>query len=1548
MNSCFRTFPAHARLVLLVLTVGTGWQIAEAPADTPAQVRPSPLTVKQKERIQQRDRYDVETARLRSEGKLDEAIVAASKMLAIERDVFGNFNEDVAGSLQQLAEMCARCGDFTAARKAEEEVQAIQTKLYGPADWRVVDARVALVRIQRLTGLNPPQCRELAEADDLLKQVVKLRSESKFREAIPLAERCVSIRKRLLGNSDPLYADALLWLGYLCKLNADYAKAKPIYRQAMEIRKQVLGEKHPDYATSLNNLAMLYCSMGDYAKAELLYRQAMEIRKQTLGKRHPDYAASVDNLVNLLTNAASRAEQHEDFVAAHRARNEALDLRNKQYGSSDWRTIDAQVAVTHLDRITRATPQQRKELAEADALLTQAVKLRSQKKSREAVALAERCAAIRKRLLGDADVIYADALAVWGLLENDVEDHAKAEPVLRQALDLRKSMLGENHPNYVTSLYNLAFAYAARQDYAMAEPLYRHALVIQRRHAGEKDRAYSLCLDNLIYVLTHLATQSEQGGDLSAARGRRQELVDLQTKQHGLADWRTTDARLALSHVDRLTRLTPAQRRELAEADNLLKQAAKLRSEKKSREAVALAERCAAIRKPLLGDSDAAYADALAWWGLLEQDLEDYTKAEPVLRQALDLRKSILGENHPDYVISLYNLAVAYAARQDYTKAEPMYRQAMKIQKQVAGESSIDYACSVDLLATLYHAMGDFTRAEPLYRQALEIRRQVLGEKHLDYADTLGRLAGLYHSTGDYVKAEPLYHQALEIRKQVSGEDSPLYASSLSELAGLCHSMGDYTQAKRLLCQALEIQKRSLGEKSPAYAKSLSFLAALYKEMKDYGKSEPLYHQAMEIFTQAGMERSAAYTTTLNNLALLYEAMGDCAKSESLYRQALEIERQVRGEKTLGYATELGNLAALYYFMENYAKAEPLYRQGLEIEKQVRGERNLSYATSLNNLALLYAIMKQPARGEPLSRRALAIARQNLDLTAAVQSERQQLAMTQMVRWHLDSYLYVTMAAKVPPEQVYREVLACKGVVWTRQQWTRRMRQDRAGTENPEAAKLYADLEQASRALANLTRSNTDSQHGDEHRRKLDALSEDVERLQRRLAAASQPYRQQVMQQNRTTADIQQALPPGAALVDFIEHGHCTPPKPGTRYWKPTRHLTAFVVRRDQPIQRADLGPADAIGETVEKWRSTYSADDAATLKRLLWKPLEPFLRDVKLVLVSPDGALARFPMAALPGKQPGSYQIEDLAIGVLPVPQLLPELVARDKVQRDSLPSMLLVGEVDYDAAPGQAELGWLAQAAPRTRGGQLMQWAPLRNTRQEIVSIRDSFDERFPDGRCKLLRKDQAVGAEVRSEINHYRYVHFATHGFFAPSETPSVPAAKSDSRRLLVEDTAIRQEIVDLHPGLLSGLVLAGANRPAKPGQDDGILTALEVAELDLSHVDLATLSACETGLGKSAAGEGLLGLQRAFQVAGAHSVVATLWTIRDDAGRQLMIDFYENLWAKKMSKVEALRAAQLEMLREGVKRGLDVSERPADQHHRLPPWYWAGFVLSGDWQ
>jgi CHAT domain-containing protein len=172
--------------------------------------------------------------------------------------------------------------------------------------------------------------------------------------------------------------------------------------------------------------------------------------------------------------------------------------------------------------------------------------------------------------------------------------------------------------------------------------------------------------------------------------------------------------------------------------------------------------------------------------------------------------------------------------------------------------------------------------------------------------------------------------------------------------------------------------------------------------------------------------------------------------------------------------------------------------------------------------------------------------------------------------------------------------------------------------------------------------------------------------------------------------------------------------------------------------------------------------------------------------------------------------------------------------------------------------------------------------------------------------------------------------------------------------------QDDISGFHPGLLSGIALAGANQKnALDGESDGILSAEEVATLSLDGVQLVTLSACETGLGKVAGGEGLLGLQRAFQVAGADTVLATLWKIPDQTTRRLMERYYQNLWLRGMGKFDALREAQLWILREGAAHETaesEVAQRAKDQikparnsaTQRVSPYYWAGFVLSGDWR
>ena len=909
-------------------------------------------------------------------------------------------------------------------------------------------------------------------------------------------------------------------------------------------------------------------------------------------------------------------------------------------------------------------------------------------------------------------------------------------------------------------------------------------------------------------------------------------------------------------------------------------------------------------------------------------------RAEPLCRQALEIRKKVLGENHPEYATSLNNLASLYCAQGDYARVEPLYRQALEIRKKVLGENHPDYAMSLDNLALLYRDQGDYARAEPLCRQALEIRKKVLGENHPDYAMSLDNLARLYHVQGDYARAEPLCRQALEIRKKVLGENHPDYATSLNNLASLYKAQGDYARAEPLFRQAIEIDKKVLGESHPNYN----------------------------------------YAASLNNLAGLYKAQGDYARAEPLYRQTSEIFKRVLGENHPGYATSLNNLALLYWAQGDYARAEPLCRQAIKIDKNVLGENHPMYALSLSNLALLYKTQGDYARAEPLYRQALEITRKLVDATAVVQSPRQQLAMQQSVRVYLDSYLDLAVTRGHSTQLAYRQMLAWKGMV------LRRDRQVRAAKQTPELTAAFSQLQKVATQLSRLAWATPNPKDEAGWQDKLARLSAEKDRLEAELSAQSSAYRQATQQV--TLEELQIALPKDTVLVDFLEYSHHTPSdtKAGRKVSREDR-LLAFVVRPDRPVEMINLGTVAPLQAAIDTWRTTFgmSAQGASAgklLRERIWAPIEAKLQGAKIVLISPDGVLGRLPLGALPGKEPGSYLIEEYTLASLPVPQLIPELV-REEGRKQLQKKLLLLGNVDYNAAPEKPETKILESEAPgsATRGlraarAEDVQFPPLPATKPEIAAIGQLYTQGFGAAGVTTLQEKQATKRAFRTEAVRHQYLHVATHGFFAPaSQRSALSAGPQELSRFAAPRQAAQAG--GLHPGLLSGLVLAGANRAAKLqglealDADDGIATAEEIGTLNLEGVELVMLSACETGLGQTAGGEGLLGLQRAFQTASARTVVASLWEVDDNATRTLMIEFYKNLWEKKLGKLQALRQAQLKMLREydaqaGQMRGSGMftkvdrdklahaKEVKSGQSQPLSPAYWAAFVLSGDWR
>ncbi len=572
--------------------------------------------------------------------------------------------------------------------------------------------------------------------------------------------------------------------------------------------------------------------------------------------------------------------------------------------------------------------------------------------------------------------------------------------------------------------------------------------------------------------------------------------------------------------------------------------------------------------------------------------------------------------------------------------------------------------------------------------------------------------------------------------------------------------------------------------------------------------------------------------------------------------------------------------------------------------------------------------------------------------------------MTRDLRFSLDSYLSLAPLAKLSPGSAYRHVLAAKGAVFVRQMRTRRRM--RSADPQSEAARRFAEYDQAIARLATLALATPDPTEAPAWRAEVAELSRRTDELEAELARLDAGFRAARAEARRTPEQLQAALPRGTALVDMLAYTAFQPPAQGKGKFQRESRLVAFVVRSDRPIERIDLGPMAPVQKAINEWRPILTAgkvklatgDPARALRRLIWEPLEPHLDGVASILVSPDGPIGMIPLAALPGKEPGSYLIEERSIAVVPVPRVLgsdetgPAPSQRtDPGKAESAPSLLLAGDINYGGDAGATRR---SRREPVGRGRQ-----PGRLSPQLPASIGDRRRDRLDRPRLpQALPRRRRAGARRRRCHRgspapggaRHRFLHLATHGYFAPEGLRSALGPDDPQLKRPGIDALGGAGVVGYDPGLLSGIVLAGANvRPTPIGQDDGILTALEVAELDLTGVELAVLSACETGLGEVAGGEGLLGLQRAFQEAGAGSVVASLWTVGDEPTRALMARFYENLWRQGQPPAQALREAQLYMLKEGKKRGVvrvELEGADASKSDRLPPFYWAAFVLSTD--
>ena len=942
---------------------------------------------------------------------------------------------------------------------------------------------------------------------------------------------------------------------------------------------------------------------------------------------------------------------------------------------------------------------------------------------------------------------------------------------------------------------------------------------------------------------------------------------------------------------------------------------------------------------------------------LLYESMGQFVHAEPFFVRALTITEKALGPEHPFTSTHLSSLAGLYQSMGQYARAEPLKVRALAISEKANGPEHPSTGVSLNNLAQLYYAMGQNARAEPLYQRALAIAEKAQGPEYPDTGTFLNNLAQLYYAMGQYARAEPIYVRALAISEKAEGLEHPSTGGRLNNLAVLYLDMGQYARAEPLYLRALVISEKANGPEHPLTGTSLNNLALLYYAMGQNARAEPHLVHALVISEKAEGPEHPSTGRNLNNLAGLYSAMGDYAKAEPLYVRALAIAEKAQGPEHPSTGTSLNNLAGLYSAMGDYAKAEPLYVRALAIAEKAEGPEHPSTGTRLNNLAGFYRDMGQYPRAEPLAFRAYRIALNAGD--------------PDLLRHSQNSLSYLLQAQSRPDAAIFFG----KQAVNTLQG----LRANVAGLGKDTLKSFDASIESTYRHLSRLLIAEGRLV---ESERVLELLKEQEQfQFVRRDASVSalavkapltafEAAQEQILghasaplaklynelssleDQKARSADEEARL---LVLRTELEQA-------GQAFQKTldtvianlsnTRHDKAEDIKEAQGLQNTLRELGEQIDDRVV---ALYTVVDAEGYSLILTTPEYRRAYSVPIKAEQLNAQIAAFRDSLKDPKRDPRPQAKALLDVILPLDaraelaqaragtlmwhldgslRLLPLAALHDGEQylmeRYRLTTFTSASTANLKDAP-KARWTGLGLGVSEARMVAEKQFAALSAVPAELNTVIREDDSQGVIPGQRRLNQDfnwEDMQAQLKRK-GKYPLVHIASHFNLEPG---------NDTMSYLL------------------------------PGSGEPITLAQLTRQNNLfGGVDLLTLSACETGVGggKGADGREVDGLSFIAQRQGAKAVVATLWPVADASTAQLMARFYSLRESQKLTKAEALRQAQMALLRgegEPGKEPADADQRSARRVDAAPaqpayvtdpkapfahPYYWAPFILMGNW-
>ncbi len=890
-------------------------------------------------------------------------------------------------------------------------------------------------------------------------------------------------------------------------------------------------------------------------------------------------------------------------------------------------------------------------------------------------------------------------------------------------------------------------------------------------------------------------------------------------------------------------------------------------------------------------------------------------------------------------------------------------------------------------LANTIKALGDLAGARALLEQVLEVFSRTLPADHPDLQKARQNLAIVIKMLGDLAGARALEEAVLEVRLAVLPADHPHLQAARMNLARTLGHLGDVAGARTLFEKVLEVRSRTLPEDHTDLQRARQGLALSMYALGDAAGARALIEDVLEVFSRTLPAEHPELQRTRENLAIALKHMDDLAGARAIEEAVLEVYSRTLPADHPDLQRTRRNLATTIDALGDYPGARVLFEQVLEVGSRTLPAHHRDLQQARGNFAFTLAHERvrenEETGGIPRGGGNEEFAKLAGDFIRSLAHRAHEAVLSGSSREaeercanlsnDLGRALSFAEGLGVFGRDGSLERLAFLSSESTRGGPLLSASLARRATEHPRYAELRGEIRSVSAELARFAQGGAGADEFDRARSRRDMAERELVGLARDLLGAEAGARELDL------AALSAELAEKDAIVAYRRYKRSRVEADGKDTF--TDSLCAFVVRSGERLHRVELGPIEPIETAVKSWREAIgvrlerglsktapeSLARGEELRRLVFEPLVPAITDARRLVVALDDVLHLVPLEALPS----SFPIADAEQGVTSAAAAdasdggdgalllgdrwrietrctLTELLAKEGEQRSG-DALVALGGASFNSEPlplSAEDLSALeerssepVQMVPLLRGASWDRgFEPLTYSGPEARGIAALYTEAFDEEQPALvLEKRKASRAAMEELAPKARFLHIATHGWFAPESIRSLLDSELVDKPTGLDlrlDT--EERVKGMVPMLLCGLALAGANLSEDElGRAPGLMTAEELSTLDLRNCELAVLSACDTNVGERRAGQGVASLQRALHMAGARSVITSLWKVPDEATKELMLDFYRRIWVLEEPKHEALWAAQ-------KKLRYAVDERGEKKYTTRD---WAAWVLTG---